>query len=455
MRSGKLRPALAPLDLPVPFLGLGSEAQLRSLADTSPYGLFTTDVNGVITFWSDGAQRISGYRAEEAVGRPCALLAGDGVHGCACGDGPIHCGLAVAGKTTKCCTIKTRDGRQLRIIKHAVPLLGAGGAPVGALETFAEVGDVLAFAPGARDGARAASREGDFCGLTGRHPDMRDLYRTIELVARSDATVIVLGESGTGKDLVARAIHRMGPRAARPFVRLACAAVDGELVDPGADASGRGVSVEDASGGTLLLDEIGDLSALAQARLLRVLEQRVIQRAGQPRPAPVEARILATTHRDLKQEVAGGRFRADLYFRIAVFPVRVPPLRNRADDVPLLAQAFLSARSPGASLSPAAVEELRGRAWPGNVRELQNVLEFAALRAGGGEIRPEHLPEDAGAAPDLRGADERAETLDALLRANWSRTRAAAALGISRVTLWKRMRRHGLTPPRGAGTLAE
>jgi transcriptional regulator with GAF, ATPase, and Fis domain len=441
---------VAPLDLPVPFLGLGSEAQLRSLADASPYGLFTTDAAGHITFWSDGAQRITGYRPEEAVGKACSLLAGDGLHGCACAAGPVHCGLAAAGKTTKCCSIRTRDGRQLRIIKHAVPLLGPGGAPVGALETFAEVSEVVAFPSGAGAPAQPEVRQGDFCGMTGRHPDMRELYRMIELVARSDATVLILGESGTGKELVARAVHRMGPRAAGPFVRLPCAALEGDLADASGGAGRQAPALPDASGGTLLLDEIGDLTPAAQARLLHVLEERSAPRHGPGQPVGREPRILCTTHRDLRQEVTEGRFRADLYFRLAVFPLRVPPLRNRADDVPLLALALLEPRGTGARLSPEALAALRRRPWPGNVRELHNVVEFAALRAGDGEIRPEHLPEDPGGGPDARARDERAETLDALLRTNWSRARAAAALGISRVTLWKRMRRHGLAPPGGA-----
>jgi PAS domain S-box-containing protein len=439
---------VSPLGLPLPFLGLGSETQLRALADALPHGLFTIDVAGTITFWSQGAERITGYTRDEALGKPCSLLAGDLHNGCGGGQGPVHCGLVERGRSSKACTIRTKDGRALRTIKNAVPLLGEGGVPVGALETFAEAEGLVALESGPR-GPGAPDVPGDFCGMTGRHADMRELYRTIELVARSDATVMIVGESGTGKDLVAQAIHATGPRAARPFVRVSCTALsDGlhsELFAAGASGSDadRRSRFEEADGGTLLLDEVGDLSSLEQAKLLRVIEQRAVERAGQSRPIRVDVRVLCATHRDLRQLVAQGRFRADLYFRLAVFPLRVPALRDRVEDVPLLAAAFLARHGALARLSDGAIAELRGRPWPGNVRELQNVLEYAALRAGaGGEIRPEHLPNEPGAGRATR--DERNETLDALHRSSWNRTRAAAALGISRVTLWKRMRRHGL-----------
>ena len=452
---------MAPLRLPLPFLGLGSETQLRALADALPHGLFTIDASGAITFWSEGAARITGYTRAEALGKPCSLLAGDAVDGCGCGDGPVVCGLVERGRSSKCCTIRTRDGGELRIIKNAVPLLGEDGAPAGALETFAEVHGAVAFAGRAALGARAAAAEGDFCGLTGRSPAMRELYRMMELVARSDATVMILGESGIGKDLVARGIHALGPRAAGPFVRLSCAALHDDPLEPGlfgrpADAAGAPRApgrIEEAEGGTLLLDEVGDLEPRDQARLLRCLEGRAAAGA-EPRAG---FRLLCTSHRDLRQLVADGRFRADLYFRLAVFPLRVPPLRDRAEDLPLLAARHLAARGIPARLSPAALDALRAHAWTGNVRELHNALECAALQAAGREIGPEHLPPDVAgssgpeAMAQAAARQERARTLEALVAAGWNRTRAAKALGISRVTLWKRMGKHRLGDDGGAG----
>jgi PAS domain S-box-containing protein len=460
----------------LPFLGLGSEESLRAMADALPDGLFTTDCDGIVTFWNRAAERITGWTREEALGQACSILAGDAVNGCSCGVGPIRCGLVERSKSSKCCTIRTKDGRERLIVKNAVPLHAPDGTPLGALESFTDVDGV----PGARAPAAGGScaidlpagpparrEDADFCGLAGRHPAMLELYRMIELVARSGSTVMILGESGAGKERVAEALHRMSARAAGPFVRVSCAALDEHLLEselfghvegafPGALRERRG-RLQEANGGTLLLDEIGDVSPVVQAKLLRVIEARALERVGDSRPIPVDVRLLCATHRDLKSLVAAGRFRADLYFRLAVFPLRVPPLREHPEDVPLLAERFLAPlrREHGAlvGLAPAALQLLRAYPWPGNVRELQNALEYAALQAGPAAIGPEHLPADvrshrppAPAHVDA-GADERRVLVEALDASGWNRRRAAEALGVSRVTLWKRMKRHGVGDP--------
>jgi transcriptional regulator with PAS, ATPase and Fis domain len=447
----------------LPFLGLSSEGELRSLADALPDAMFTTDLDGVITFWNRGAERITGYSREDAIGQPCSLLAGDMVHGCSCGAGPIRCGMVERGRMSRCCTLRARDGREVRIVKNAVPLLGPGGVPAGALETFTTVDEVVAFNRAVTDSRRAAASTADFCGMTGRARAMRELYRMIELVACSDATVMILGESGSGKELAAEAIHRMSPRAPQPFIRVSCSALNENLLESelfghvkgaftGALRDRRG-RFQEADGGTLLLDEIGDVSPVVQVKLLRVIERREFERVGDSQPVRVDVRLLCATNRDLKQLVSDGRFRADLYFRLAVFPLRVPPLREHLEDVGPLAAQFLSRRGHRTRVSEDALAVLQAHAWPGNVRELQNVLEYAALQSGGGEIRPEHLavdllrPDRPPAAETPAPQDERQETLEALERAGWHRTAAANALGISRVTLWKRIRRHGLRDP--------
>ncbi len=455
----------------VPFLGFGSEANLREMADALPDGLFTTDPEGIVTFWNRAAERITGWCRAEAIGRRCSILAGDAVRGCACGVGPIRCGLVERSRSSKCCTVQTKDGRLVLIVKNAVPIHAADGQPIGALESFTEVGAAEAFDRCVPE-ARREPGTGDFLGIVGRHPAMQELYRMIELVARSDSTVMILGESGTGKEMVAEAIHRSSARAAGPFVRVSCSALDENLLEselfghasggsrgaPG-DRPGR---FQEAHGGTLLLDEIGDVSPVVQLKLLRVIEQREIAGLGHSQPVRVDVRLLCATHRDLRRLVAEGRFRADLYFRLAVFPLRVPALRDRTDDVALLAQRFLSRLQPPAAsrvrgVSPEALRALRAHPWPGNVRELQNAIEYAALQAGDGDVHVEHLPPDVrerAAAPrraqgpadvaDALASTEREALLDALDRAGWNRTRAAAALGVSRVTLWKRMKRHGV-----------
>jgi transcriptional regulator with GAF, ATPase, and Fis domain len=304
---------------------------------------------------------------------------------------------------------------------------------------------------------------------------MRDLYSTIELVARSNATVMILGESGVGKECVAEAIHRGSQRAKAPFVRVSCSALNENLLESelfghvkgaftGALRDRRG-RFQDADGGTLLLDEIGDISPMVQLKLLRVIEQREIERVGDSAPIKVDVRLLCATHRNLKAMVEAGKFRADLYFRLAVFPLRVPPLRERLDDLPLLAEALLArvaerSGTKAVALAPGALAVMRAYGWPGNVRELQNVLEFAALRAGAGPIEIQHLPEEvrtpvpavptrgqAAAEPAEGGGRTAAlgpEQILAMVEiCGGNRAEAARRLGISRVTLWKRLKQAG------------
>ncbi|HSM91591.1 MAG TPA: sigma 54-interacting transcriptional regulator [Anaeromyxobacteraceae bacterium] len=466
-----MRPTAAPN--PLPFLGFGTEAALREFSDALPDGLFTIDLDGRVTFWNRAAERITGWSPEEALGRDCSILAGDALNGCACGVGPIRCGLVEQGRTSKTCTLRAKDGRLLCIVKNAVPIFAPDGRPVGALESFTAVGEA-GLEPRCELPADAPPLA-NTCGLVGRHPAMQELFGTIALVARSSATVMILGESGSGKECVAEAIHRGSRRADGPFVRVSCSALNENLLESelfghvkgaftGALRDRRG-RFQEAHGGTLLLDEIGDVSPTVQVKLLRVIEQREIERVGESAPIKVDVRLVCATHRNLKAMVEEGRFRADLYFRLAVFPLRVPPLREHLDDLPLLAEATLSrledaGETRPAGLSPGALARLREYPWPGNVRELQNVLEFAALRAGAGLIDVAHLPEEirtrrhpgqgaAVDAPARRGAPPRVADLDAAqLRAivescGGNRAEAARRLGISRVTLWKRLKAAG------------
>ncbi|BDG02254.1 sigma-54 interaction domain-containing protein [Anaeromyxobacter oryzae] len=447
---------------PLPFLGLGNEDALHALADALPDGLFTTDVAGRITFWNRAAERITGWSLHEALGRDCSLLAGDAVNGCSCGAGPIRCGMVERERTSKTCTVRAKDGRLLTIVKNAVPLFAPDGRAVGALESFTDAGIADAR-------PRPSPAEGAGQGLLGDHPAMGELRRTIALVARSSATVMIQGESGSGKERVAEAIHGSSPRAAGPFVRVNCSALNESLLESelfghvkgaftGAMRDRRG-RFQEADGGTLLLDEIGDVSPVVQVKLLRVIEQREIERVGDSSPVPVDVRLVCATHRDLKALVEAGRFRADLYFRLAVFPLRVPPLREHLEDLPVIADAFLARRAPRADgsprrLLPAAVAALSACTWPGNVRELQNVLEFAALQAGDGDVDVAHLPPElrAVAAPPAArrpGVPSPDELRAALEGTGWNRAAAARRLGISRVTLWKHLKRLGLDgPPR-------
>jgi len=314
--------------------------------------------------------------------------------------------------------------------------------------------------------------------LIGRSAPMQQLFRAIRRVADSRASVLVRGESGTGKELVARAIHDLGPRSAAPFVAVNCAAIPETLMESELFGHERGAftdarearmgKFEAASGGTLFLDEIGEVSPAVQAKLLRVLQERTIERLGGGRPIEVDVRIVAATNRDIEAAVADGSFRSDLYYRINVVPLDVPPLRARLEDIPLLVAAFLErlvAREGGArrELSPEAWEALQRHDWPGNVRELENAIERAATLSEAPTIGLEDLPEDvrmAGLKAAVRAGQmpfeeavsrfERDLLREALERARWNQTRAAEQLGITRRQLKLKMDRYRLAPPRSS-----
>jgi two-component system response regulator AtoC len=315
-------------------------------------------------------------------------------------------------------------------------------------------------------------------GLIGRSPAMQELFRAVERIARSKASVLLSGESGTGKELVARAIHDLGPRANGPFIAVNCAAIPHTLIESelfghekGAftDAVDRRVGrFEAASGGTLLLDEIGELAPAVQVKLLRALQERRIERLGSSRPIDVDARIVAATNRDLEKDVDAGRFRADLFYRINVVPVRLPPLRERREDIRLLADSFVAqSESRGGaerSLSPEAVRALETYAWPGNVRELENAVEHGITLCEGELIQLDDLPESiahCGKTEGLReewrsgqisfeealAGFEREMLCEALERRDWNQTRAAADLRITRRLLKLKMDRFEIRIP--------
>ncbi len=295
--------------------------------------------------------------------------------------------------------------------------------------------------------------------IVGRHPRLRAALHLLERVAPTDSTVLLLGESGTGKELFARALHALSPRAAGPFVALNCAAIPESLIEnelfghergafTGADRRQAG-RFELARGGTLLLDEIGELPLPVQGKVLRVLEERAFERVGGGATIAADVRLIAATNRRLVAMVEAGEFRSDLFFRLDVFPIELPPLRERAADIPLLARhllAELAARHslPTPELDPAAGELLSGEAWPGNVRQLAHVLERAVILGNGGRLGVADLRTVLGSPAAAAGGGEtdpeRARLRAALLACEGDKRRAAERLGISYRTLLRRVR---------------
>jgi DNA-binding NtrC family response regulator len=306
--------------------------------------------------------------------------------------------------------------------------------------------------------------------VVGRSPDMLALFEMIAHVAGSDANILILGEHGTGKEVVANAIHVRSPRARHPFIKINCAAIPRDLIESelcgyrkgaftGATADKVGL-LELADGGSLLLDEIGEMPAYLQTKLLRILQEREFRPIGSDRVVKVDFRLICATNVAIETALRDGKLREDLYFRINTITLTVPPLRDRIDDVPLLAEAFLQKFSqrhgrPARAISSLGLALLKRAAWPGNVRELENVIERAVLVCRTAEIGPDDLPEylKGAAAPEAFSIPphrtlaeiERMAILQTLERTNWNKQEAAQMLGLYRPTLYSKMRKHRIT----------
>jgi len=332
----------------------------------------------------------------------------------------------------------------------------------------ARVGELLERRP-----TRERLEEAAVAGMVGRTAAMRAVFEAIRRVGPTDTTVLITGETGTGKELVARAVHEASRRSSGPFIPVNCSSLAEGVLESELFGHTRGSFTgatrdkaglfEAAHGGTIFLDEIGDMSLRLQQRLLRVLQEREITRVGDTRTRSVDVRVVAATNRDLEDEVQAGRFRDDLYYRLNVFRIETPPLRSRRGDIAVLVDAALSrleGRFPGGesfNLSPFAMRLLRAYDWPGNVRELFAAIESAAVRAERGRIEAQHLPAAVRGAGEGSAAEEgeryrqtgseaqeRREIEAALREADGVRSRVAERLGMSRTTLWRKMKKYGI-----------
>jgi PAS domain S-box-containing protein len=435
---------------------------LLQILDGLDLGTAMTDEAGRLVFLSHAAARLLGAAADDAIGRPWAdalpfpVAALDALR--------RQAALPPEARERVAVEATSPEGRRFHAVvevqddpRTAAPGGGPGGARRHIL-VFYDLTEVHAL-------RRQLHERERFHELVGRSAPMQVVFRQIEAVARVDTTVLIEGETGTGKELVAQAIHDLSPRRERPFVAVNCAALTETLAASqlfghtkgaftGAVADAKGFFGA-ADGGTLFLDEIGDVPLDVQVTLLRVLEQRQVTRVGETAPRPVDVRIVAASHRNLPRLVEAGRFRADLLYRIRVARVELPALRERPGDLPLLVRRFLDdgrARLGVAAseVSHDAMRALLDYDWPGNVRELKNAVEYALIRAEGPVVHVEDLPPEvraAGAPPVpavAAAATERDRILAALTHTGGNRKEAAAVLGVSRATFYRRLAEYGI-----------
>ena len=451
-------------------MGIDLAKHWATVADTLHDGLLVVDSGGHILAVNPAAEALTGYKKEELMGRSCRVLNCTGCKVTPPGEEGPYCGLFKAGAVgSKRCTITNRSGQPVTVLKRASVLKDQEGQVLGAVETLTDLTELVGKEREIHDLRRTLRDQDRFHGMIGASPVMQRLFGLVEAVAASPAPVLIQGPSGVGKEMVARAIHELGPRNQGPYIRVNCAALNQNLLESelfghvrgsftGADRDRMG-RFQAAQGGDLLLDEIGDLPLALQVKLLRVLEEKEIERVGDHRSIPVDVRIMAATHQPLEELVDQGRFRQDLFYRLEGVPILVPALSQRKEDIPLLAQAFV--QTAGAKnakqlsgLTPQAMQVLVDYPWPGNVRELKNAMEYAAVLCPGGWVEPQHLPiKLLGPAPGPRKAaapapgpqsDLCAELLAALRRAGGNQTQAAKLLGVSRVTVWNRINRCGI-----------
>jgi PAS domain S-box-containing protein len=463
------------------------DAFRRAMLEAIPCAVAVLDREDRVIFWNRTAEQVTGYSSGEMLGADCEILHARLSHPPDEQTLTSLCPLGDKGRDwDEQCRIRRKDGREVPVVRKARPVRDARGRPLGTIQTFMDVSfihEVQSRLVELRERMASLGRLGELVGST---PAMREIYQLIRTVAPTDATVLIEGETGTGKELIARELHNHSRRADRVFLAVNCGALPEELLQAelfghvrgaftGATADRPG-HFEQADGGTLFLDEVGELPPAAQVRLLRAVQEKEIVRLGESQPRPVDVRILAATNKQLAEEVRAGRFREDLYYRLRVVGLEVPPLRERREDIPQLAAAFVEALNAKYDrrvrrIAPEAMRALERCDWPGNVRQLRHAIEHAfvvsAPRAetlAADSLPPEVLtgtnvrgttfstaPESSPPADDEQSHqahpisdDPRQAVLDALQQAGGNKSRAARILGLTRAGLYNRLKRFGI-----------
>jgi PAS domain S-box-containing protein len=446
----------------------------KKIVNTINDGLMFVGPEGSILMVNKAFEALTGYTSNEAIGMSCDMLGCDACEHTRASKAESWCKLFEPGRQDmkKCrCQVRRKDGSFLPVLKNASILWDETHTALGVVETLTDISELIRLDEKLHILTRQCDIETDFFGMVGKSPVMLNVFEMVRRAAQSRAPVIILGESGTGKELVANAIHLCGSRKNGPFIQLNCAALNEAVLESELFGHAKGAFTgaysnrigrfEAANQGDFFLDEIGDIPMSIQTKLLRVLESGRFERVGDILPVHVDVRIITATNKDLDELIRKSEFRQDLFFRINVIPILLPPLRDRKEDLPLLINAFIRHLNikTGKSiqgLSHDAMEAVMDYAWPGNIRELKNALEYAFVTTDGSLIQWAHLPkkisgqqnicapQDSLIAPDSPVPDEKSELIRALRETKGNQSRAARILNINRVTVWNRMKKYGI-----------
>lgn len=440
----------------------------KTVVDTLQDGLMVVDPVGTIVAMNPAAEKLTGYRSGELIGRNCGVLNCTGCQVLDQGKGKPFCSLfATSSVREKQCLITNKAQRAVHVMKNASVLKDDNDHVIGAVEMFTDQSELVHKQMEVDSLRKTCHLEEGFHGIVGKSNAIQSVFDLVESVAPTAAPVMILGQSGTGKELVARAIHEVSPRRDQPFIKVNCAALNESLLESELFGHEKGSFTgaerlrigrfEAAHGGTIFLDEIGDIPLSTQVKLLRVLEEREIERVGDHRPIQVDVRIITATNKNLEELIRGGSFREDLYFRISVFPLSIPALKDRRDDIPVIVESFLQqhalkVQKTVVGIHPDAMEKLLSYGWPGNVRELKNAIEYACVLCTGRELQIRHLPPkvvslNGGEVLQDEGAEQRLERenfLRVLRECGGNQSEVARRLGVSRVTVWKRIKKFSI-----------
>ena len=441
----------------------------HSMAD----GVFTMDTHGRISFWNKSMERISGYTAKEALGQSCQLLQCSRCFGKMCPSDINKCKIVEHGDAeAKECFLRHKEGHDVAIIKNASVVRDENNNVISVVETITDLSELTKARQKAMEAELRLKEIHRLDNIIGKSRAMRQVFDSIRAAAASEATILVKGDSGTGKELVASAIHYNSERSKGPFITVNCSALSESLLESELFGHVKGAYTgavrdrigrfEEADGGSIFLDEIGELSPLIQVKLLRVLQEREIERVGDSKEYKVDIRVITATHQDLLDRVRKGYFREDLYYRLKVFPVFMPSLRERKDDIPLLTSHFISTMNAktGKAIQGLTQEAMRlfmDYPWPGNVRELENAIEHAFVLCNRDQIDPPDLPieirqpdylEVCYQQPDVpagmpvkRKKLSKEVLLELLDQCEWNKAEVARRVGLSRTSIWQYMKK--------------